>query len=154
MPYIKTGVEVDVRPVVNTESNITIRIVPVLSRTLPRGAGQLEGDLPPISKREIHSEFNLEAGRTVAIGGLTTTDDRESVRKIPLLGDIPIIGKYLFSHTHTEKLQDEVIIFVTVGMASPETITVSAGIPTEGKLIHRHLAQQAAGAEAAAKAGK
>jgi type II secretory pathway component GspD/PulD (secretin) len=154
LPFVKTGVEVDVRPVVNTESNITIRITPKLSRILPRGAGQLDGDLSPISERQINSEFNLESGRTVAIGGLTTTDDRENVTKIPLLGDIPIIGKYLFSHTHTEKLQDEVIIFVTVGMASPETITVSAGIPSEGKLIHRHLAQQAAGAEAAAKAGK
>ena len=153
-PFIKTGVEVDVRPVVNTESNITIRITPVLSRILSPGAGQVAGDLPPISKREIKSEFNLEAGRTVAIGGLTTTDDRETIIKIPILGDIPIIGKYLFSHTHTEKSQDEVIIFVTVGMASPESITVSAGIPSEGKLIHRHLAQQAAGAEAAAKAGK
>lgn len=154
MPFVKTGVEVDVRPVVNTESNITIRIIPKLSRILPRGAGQLDGDLSPISERQIVSEFNLESGRTVAIGGLTTTDDRETIKKIPVLGDIPIIGKYLFSHTHTEKSQDEVIIFVTVGMASPESITVSAGIPSEGKLIHRHLAQQAAGAEAAAKSGK
>ena len=154
MPFVKTGVEVDVRPVVNTESNITIRISPKLSRILPRGAGQLEGDLPPISKREINSEFNLESGRTVAIGGLTTTDDRENIVKIPILGDIPIIGKYLFSHSHTEKMQDEVIIFVTIGMASPETITVSAGIPSEGKLIHRHLARQASGADAAAKAAK
>lgn len=152
--WSKTGVNVDVRPVVNTESNITIRIMPELSRNLEARAGSVDGDLLPKSSRKIISEFNLEAGRTVAIGGLTTTDDRETVNKIPVLGDIPIIGKYLFSHTHTEKLQDEVIIFVTVGMASPETITVSAGIPSEGKLIHRHLAQQAAGAEAAAKEGK
>ena len=154
MPWVKTGVTVDVRPVVNTESNITIRITPVLSSILSRGSGQLDGDLSPVSKREINSEFNLESGRTVAIGGLTETTDREEITKVPILGDIPIIGKYLFSHTHTEKIQDEVIIFVTVGMASPETITVSAGIPSDGKLIHRHLAQQAAGAEAAAKAGK
>jgi type IV pilus assembly protein PilQ len=154
MPFVKTGVEVDVRPVVNTESNITIKITPKLSRILARGAGQLEGDLPPISKREINSEFNLESGRTVAIGGLTTTDDRENIVKIPILGDIPIIGKYLFSHSHTEKVQDEVIIFVTIGMASPESITVSSGIPSEGKLIHRHLARQASGADAAAKAAK
>ena len=154
MPFVKTGVEVDVRPVVNTESNITIKISPKLSRILSRGAGQLDGDLSPISKREINSEFNLESGRTVAIGGLTTTEDREKIVKIPILGDIPIIGKYLFSHSHTEKIQDEVIIFVTIGMASPETITVSAGIPTEGRLIHRHLAQQASGFNAAAEAAK
>jgi type II secretory pathway component GspD/PulD (secretin) len=151
MPFVKTGVEVDVRPVVNTDSNITIKISPKLSRILSRGAGQLDGDLPPISKREINSEFSLESGRTVAIGGLTTTDDRETIVKIPVLGDIPIIGKYLFSHSHTEKMQDEVIIFVTIGMASPDTITLSAGIPSEGKLIHRHFARDV---EAAAKVVK
>ena len=88
----------------------------------------------------------------MAIGGLTQTDEAEKVTKIPILGDIPIIGKYLFSHTHSEKSQSEVIIFITIGMAGPETMTVSAGIPSEGRLIHRHLAQQAAGAAAPEKA--
>ncbi len=154
MPFVDTGVQVSVRPVVNTESNITVRITPKLSRVLASSSGSQPGDLPPISSREINSEFNVEAGRTVAIGGLTQTEDAEKVAKIPILGDIPIIGKYLFSHTHTEKAQSEVIIFITIGMAGPETMTVSAGIPSEGRLIHRHLAQQAAGAAAPEKASK
>ena len=152
MPFVDTGVQVAVRPVVNTESNITVRITPKLSRVLAASTSSQPGDLPPISSREINSEFNVEAGRTVAIGGLTQTDEAEKVTKIPILGDIPIIGKYLFSHTHSEKSQSEVIIFITIGMAGPETMTVSAGIPSEGRLIHRHLAQQAAGAAAPEKA--
>lgn len=147
-PFIKIGVGVKVTPTVNTESNITVKIAPKLSRKLgDKTAGDAAVTFPITQSREIQTEFNLESGRTVAIGGLTSTEDREQVSKIPILGDIPIIGKYLFRHTHTEKVQDEVIIFVTVGLASPESLTSSAGIPSEGKLIHRRLAREAAQAE-------
>ncbi|MFH0908875.1 MAG: secretin N-terminal domain-containing protein [bacterium] len=141
LPFIDTGVILNVEPTVNTESNITVKITPELSRTLPSTSG-FPGDIPPIQTRRIVSQFNLESGRTVAIGGLTQTDDRERVSKIPFLGDIPIIGKYLFSHTHTERGQDEVIIFVTVAIANPAHLIQSSGIPEDGKLIYRHLARR------------
>jgi type II secretory pathway component GspD/PulD (secretin) len=140
LPFVETGVRVDVRPTVNTETNITLKIIPELSRIL---AVEREGDLPPIITRTITSEFNLESGKTVAIGGLTSSDDREVVNKVPLLGDIPLIGKYLFRHTRTERVQDEVIIFVTVGLASAESLHTSVGIPSGGRLIHRHMALEA-----------
>ena len=126
-----------------------------MSRKLgDKSAGDAAISFPITQNRKIQTEFNLESGRTVAIGGLTSTEDREQVNKIPILGDIPIIGKYLFRHTHTEKVQDEVIIFVTVGLASPDALTSSAGIPSEGKLIHRRMAREAAQAEVNASAGK
>jgi type II secretory pathway component GspD/PulD (secretin) len=147
-PYIEIGVKVEVTPTVNTESNIAVKIVPELSRKLgDKVAGDAAISFPITQIRKIITEFSLESGRTVAIGGLTSTEDKETVRKIPLLGDIPIIGKYLFSHSHTEKLQDEVIIFVTVGLASPSTLTTSTGIPSGGRLIHRQLAREAARGE-------
>lgn len=144
-PYIETGVKLDVTPTVNTEENIGIKIIPELSRIL--GAlevGSVGVSYPITSVRKIETEFQLESGRTVAIGGLTETRDSESINKIPLLGDIPIIGKYLFSHRHMEKLQDEVVIFVTVGLATPQSLVEVTGIPSGGQLIHRHLANQAA----------
>jgi type IV pilus assembly protein PilQ len=140
LPFIETGVRVSVQPTVNTESNITLRMIPELSRVLTGGK---EGDIPPIITRTITTEFNLDSGKTVAIGGLTSSDDREVVNKIPLLGDIPLIGKYLFRHTKTERKQDEVIIFVTVGLAGAEAMYTTIGIPSEGRLIHRHMAREA-----------
>ncbi len=143
LPFIETGVLVDVRAIVNTESNITLKIQPTLSRILTARSGAQLGDIPPISTRTVISEFNLESGRTVAIGGLTQTEDRENITKVPLLGDIPILGKFFFRHTNTEKIQSEVIIFVTVGLAKAEDINTNTGIPTDGRLIHRHLAAEA-----------
>ncbi len=134
---IKTGVELNVTPTVNMASNITLKIVPRLSRVT--GTVTIDGnEVPILTTRDVDSEFNVDSGRTVAIGGLTTHADREKVSKIPLLGDIPLLGKYLFSHTHTEKVQDEVIIFVSVGVVRAEQIKESEGIPSTGQLIHRY----------------
>ncbi|MGD9873207.1 MAG: type II secretion system protein GspD [Kiritimatiellia bacterium] len=138
-PFIDIGVKVDVTPVVNTESNISLRIVPELSQSLAplEFAGGLS--FPRIQSRRVVTDFSLESGRTVAIGGLIQNGEQESVKKVPLLGDIPLIGKYLFRHTHTEELQDEVIIFVTVSMAKTDEMREESGIPVEGRLIHKHM---------------
>lgn len=143
-PFIEIGVKVNVTPQVNTESNITVKIVPELSRLLGFQEVGVAGVSFPITQiRKIITEFNLASGYTVAIGGLTETSDSDKVKKIPLLGDIPIIGKYLFSSTSVEKLQDEVVIFVTVGLANPDSLVEVTGVPSRSRLIHKHLAQEA-----------
>ena len=146
LPYIEIGVKLDVTPTVNTEENITVKIIPELSRKLGdlEVGGAIGISYPITSIRKIETEFQIESGKTVAIGGLTETRDRDSRNTVPVLGQIPVLGKYLFSHKSTKVVQDEVIIFVTVGMASPNTLVEVSGIPSEASLIHRHLANQAA----------
>lgn len=155
-PFIEIGVKLEVQPTVNTEDNITVRIVPELSRLLgEKTVGDANITFPITQIRRIETEFNLQSGKTVAIGGLTETNDEEAVKKVPILGDIPIIGKYLFTHKHTEKEQDEVIIFVSVDMGNPGDLETNDGIPSEGKLIHNHLrAAQVQKAKDAAEAIK
>ena len=142
---IKTGVEMTVTPTVNQTNNVTLRIKPRLSRVTDTVT--IDGNaVPVLTTRDVDSEFNVESGRTVAIGGLTTASDQQRVTKIPLLGDLPIIGKYLFSHTHSDKLQDEVIIFVSVSVARAECIRDNDGIPSGGLLIHRYQLKEKADA--------
>jgi type IV pilus assembly protein PilQ len=145
-PYIEIGVKLDVTPTVNTEEHITVKIIPELSRKLGdlEVGGAIGISYPITSIRRIETEFQIEGGKTVAIGGLTETNDVDSRNAVPVLGKIPVLGKYLFSHKSTKRVQDEVIIFVTVGMASPNTLGEVSGIPSEASLIHRHLANQAA----------
>lgn len=146
LPYIEIGVKLDVTPTVNTEEHITVKIIPELSRKLGDldVGGAIGISYPITSIRKIETEFQIEGGKTVAIGGLTETNDVDSRNAVPVLGKIPVLGKYLFSHKSTKRVQDEVIIFVTVGMASPNTLGEVSGIPSEASLIHRHLANQAA----------
>ncbi|MBP7274620.1 MAG: hypothetical protein KBA51_00275 [Kiritimatiellae bacterium] len=134
--WIEIGTKVGVQPVVNTEENITVNIEPELNRQVGLIEPQPGLTFPILATRKVTSEFVIQSGQTVAIGGLTSTDDRETVKKIPLLGDIPIIGRYLFSHHNTEKVQDETLIFVTVSIANPEDMNAETGIPSHGALIY------------------
>lgn len=141
MPFFDIGVKVEVTATVNTETNITVKIVPELSEEngyVPAGATRY----PIISSRRIETEFSIANGKTIAIGGLTKGTDKEEVTRIPLLGRIPILGTYLFSHTHTEREQDEVIIFVSVELAYAGGMREDLGIPSKGQLIHKLLAKE------------
>ena len=149
-PWIEIGVKLKVTATLNTSNNISLKLAPELSRISGTYTVPSVGTTYPITEiREITTEFNIQSGHTVALGGLTQTSDTEVVKKIPVLGDIPLIGTYLFRHTHKEKIQDEVIIFVTASAAMPESLAQVSGIPEEAKLIHRHLAKKV---EEAAKA--
>ena len=138
-PYFKFGVTLDVTPTINSESNITVRIAPTISRFVQDKVAPDGNTFPITSSKTIKTVFSLDNGKTAAIGGLTETADRDVTTKIPLLGDIPLIGKYLFSHTHKEKSQTETIIFVTVGIASPSSIDNRIGLPENSDLIERQL---------------
>jgi type II secretory pathway component GspD/PulD (secretin) len=138
------GVKLTVTPTVNTMSNITVRIAPELTRFVrddfaPDGRTRY----PIVATKTIRTMFCLESGKTVAIGGLTETEDRDVVKKIPLLGDIPILGKYLFSHKSTKRSQKETVIFVTVGLARPNHIEKTDGFPEDTELTHREIMRSA-----------
>ena len=116
--YLHTGIELKVIPTVKTEGLIEAQIEPSIRRKV---GDKIVGDnsWPVIDVKEIKTKFTLQSGQTVAIGGLTDTVDDKKTSKIPLLGDIPLIGKYLFSHTKDVKRQVETIIFVTLTLPKP-----------------------------------
>ncbi len=141
MPYFNFGITLVVTPTINTTSNITLVIEPTLSRFVRDVVAPDGNTFPLTSERTITTTFNLDSGRTAAIGGLTETIERNDESSIPLLGDIPLIGKYLFSHSSKLKTQRETIIFVTVGMANPSTMQQSVGLPGEARLAKKKMVQ-------------
>jgi len=141
--YIETGVKLEVTPTISTDRNITVAIVPELSSIFgQRTVGEAGTSFPILDVRTIETEFAVESGKTVAIGGLTRGRDNEVERKVPLLGDLPIIGRYLFRHTRTEKVQEEVMIFVSVDSVDSDALDDRRGIPEHGQLIHTWLDHQ------------
>ncbi len=138
--YLHTGIELKVIPTVKIDNLIEAEIEPSLRRKV--GVKEVEGNSwPIISVKEIKTQFTLESGQTVAIGGLTDTSDDKRTSKIPLLGDIPLIGKYLFSHTKDVKSQVETIIFVTLTLVDPRNLDDLEGIPDRAELVHKRLLQ-------------
>jgi len=67
---------------------------------------------PTFTKRTIRNTVLAENGRTVVLGGLIGTNVQESVSKVPLLGDLPLLG-WLFKRTNTSETKTNLLIFIT-----------------------------------------
>ena len=85
--------------------------------------------LPALRTRRADTVLHMKDGQTLLIGGLYQTEWAQNVRKIPLLGDLPILGE-LFKRTDKQRRDTELIILVT-----PEILTeASAGARTDAAL--------------------
>lgn len=65
------------------------------------------------TKKSINSDFYLKDGGSIAIGGLTLTQDVKSISKIPLLGDLPILD-YFFAYENVKTIRNTLTIFIQV----------------------------------------
>lgn len=70
------------------------------------------GRLPIIDTRYVQTQVLVDNGATVVLGGILEVTQSEDVTKVPLLGDIPVLG-YLFRQTSTSNNRAELLIFVT-----------------------------------------
>ena len=142
LPFFEFGIKLDVVPSINTSSNITVKIVPSLTRKVGQKKDNTQdNDLisyPIIDEKTIETVFNLSSGQTAAIGGLTEVEDSDIERKVPLLGSIPFLGR-LFSWQQTIHAQKETVIFVTVALANTQDINAESGIPEDSELARRRI---------------
>ncbi len=70
------------------------------------------GQTPTIDKREISTEVLVDNGQTVVLGGVYEVSKSDIVRKVPLLGDLPVLGN-LFKNNSRNDTKAELLIFVT-----------------------------------------
>lgn len=76
-------------------------------------------DNPPIDTRKLTSDVLVENGGTVVLGGIFEEEESNKVDKVPLLGDIPVVGN-LFKNRHTDTSQKELLIFITPRIVTDE----------------------------------
>ena len=69
-------------------------------------------DAPAIDKQQIKTQALVKDGETLVLGGIFTSSEEESETKVPILGDIPIIG-WLFKTRQMTKIPNELLIFIT-----------------------------------------
>jgi type IV pilus assembly protein PilQ len=74
--------------------------------------GGLGGTVPSIDTRAVETQVLVEDGQTVVLGGIYETERRETITKVPFLGDIPAIG-VLFRSKQLQNDKSELLIFVT-----------------------------------------
>jgi len=106
------GITLSFKPRVDNDNNITIEVNPSVSTLLQFidiGAGV---SAPDTQTRQITATVRVKDGETFVIAGLLSEEERENLRKIPLLGELPLFGK-LFQSKHKTMERTEIMVFVT-----------------------------------------
>ena len=115
---IDVGIKLTVRPQVNPNREITLQLNPSIEAII-REAVPGTQLTPTIARREVKSTLTTPEGVPVIISGLLREDTNHEVRKVPVLGSIPLIG-HLFRSTTARKQKTNLLIIVTPYIVTEE----------------------------------
>ena len=111
--YEPIGISLRVTPYITPHGLVELSLFPEISETTGDKIEVSEGlQLPVFATRSAQTVVVTPNGKTVIIGGLMQDNKVETVRKVPLLGDIPILGS-LFRHKEMKDTKTELLIFLT-----------------------------------------
>jgi type II secretory pathway component GspD/PulD (secretin) len=121
----QTGVTLDITPIITNNGELTVALHPVVN--------SLTGffnNVPEISTRDTQTTVHLRDNETLVIGGLIQENSQHTENKIPLLGDLPLVGR-VFRNQNTTSTRNELIIVVTPHILNGNTTSTvpSAAIP-------------------------
>ena len=115
------GVKLDIEPVADQMDKITSKVHAEISRLdYANGVTQNGFSIPALATREAEAVIHVSNGMSMIIGGLLNSEDGKTVTKIPLLGNIPIIGEF-FKHTSRTRDKRELIIIITPHLIGEDT---------------------------------
>lgn len=116
------GVNLNITPKVNKDGLMTVKVEPEVSSVKEL---LQPGNVPRLVTRKASTTVTVRSGESIVIGGLISTEERTKTIKVPLLGDIPLIGS-LFRYTSVDRRESEVIFVVTPQLLTP----AGAPVPT------------------------
>ena len=123
------GVRLRFTPTIVGEDLIHIKVAPEVSALDFSNAITLEGfRIPALLTRRTETEVELRDGQTFAIAGLIDSSLTETSRKIPGLGDIPILGR-LFRSRAYQRNETELIVMITPHILRRDSVGVAAQLP-------------------------
>ncbi|UVO49383.1 type II secretion system secretin GspD [Sphingomonas sp. SUN019] len=103
------GIQLEVRPQVNSSGSIKL----FLHQQVSSIAGPVSSDNSDLilNKREVETTLTVDDGQIAIIGGLLSDDERRTLEKIPLLGDIPVLGN-LFRSKARQRTKTNLMVFI------------------------------------------
>ena len=117
----QTGVTLDITPIITADGELSVSLHPVVNSL----SGFLN-NVPQISTRDTQTTVHLRDEETLVIGGLIQESTQQTESKVPLVGDIPLIGR-VFRNQQTTNTRNELIIVVTPHLLLKGTTTTIPG---------------------------
>lgn len=115
----QVGVSLKVTPHVNSENIVTLEVEPIVSSA--QRSAYFPDDAVDTKHRTARTTVMIPDGKTVVIGGLLRTDVVDTDFKVPLLGDIPLLG-LLFRKSIRTETDTEIVLFLTPRILSGEAL--------------------------------
>ena len=110
--FLDVGIQLKVTPVINENGEILMKIAPEVSR-VDRFFETPEGDqIPVVDTTNASTRVMVKDGNTIIIGGLIRDEVTRDTQKLPVVGDIPILGN-AFKHVREHKEKTELVVFLT-----------------------------------------
>jgi len=127
--YIRSGLYVV--PKVNEDNSVTVTLSPTVNDVTSTITGPGGSIIPIVSGRGLQTTLTVKNGETIVMGGFVRSTFTRNRNRIPLLSDIPLIGK-LFQSSNRNDVQEELLIFLSASIvpdATPGPLTVSEPVP-------------------------
>ena len=105
--FADVGFIIDVTPTISIDNRIRLKVKPESSEVV----GTSEAG-PTINTTTAETEVLLQDGETIVIGGLVSERMIESANKVPILGDLPVLGVF-FRNSSNTKTRQELLVFIT-----------------------------------------
>lgn len=129
--FEQVGVKLNFAPIVLENGNISLNIDPAEVSSI-QGTLQVNG-YPVIDTRTVKTNVELKDGESLVLAGLLSENTIKTMSKIPLLGDIPILGA-LFRSTDNELTEKELIFFITPKIVKAMPPGTKQELPTDKAL--------------------
>jgi type IV pilus assembly protein PilQ len=104
--------KLEVTPLITPDNRIVMTLVvqqDSIGQFVPSGIGGL---VPTIDTTNVETEALVGDGQTLVLGGIFQMESLETIEKVPVLGDIPVVGK-MFRNKSTDQTKREILIFIT-----------------------------------------
>lgn len=129
--YKKFGVSLSYTPTVLANGRISMRVRPEVSELSSQGAIAFNGfQVPALTVRRAETTIELGSGQSFMIAGLMSNSSQNTLKKMPGVGDIPILGS-LFRSTNFQRGETELVIVVTPYLVNPVDAN-DIKLPTDG----------------------
>lgn len=133
--YKEFGVRLKFTPTVLGDGRIELKLRPEVSQLSDVGAVELLGTrIPSLLTRRVETTLELQSGQTFAIAGLLDQKDNASVSKIPLLGDLPVLGT-LFRSVRYSREDTEMVVLVTASLIEPSSNELNPPVPGDFHVV-------------------
>lgn len=125
--FKKVGIKLRVTPTHITDQNIRLSINPEVSTVSGYTPGPAGTSTPIVAIRSTSTDLSVKDGEVITIGGLLRSEERRVERKVPFLGDLPLVG-LLFTSVRAQSVKTHLMFFL-------EITVLSEGVPHQPRVF-------------------